>query len=121
MKKWDLIILITAISLFALFSILLYTNRKEGAVVVVSVDGTQTAVYPLNTDMTVRLEGYDGGYNTLVIRGGQADITDADCADLTCVHQKPISADHETIVCLPHRVVIEIRSNEENETDAVAR
>ncbi len=121
MKKWDVIIFITAFVIFLCLTILMIYNKQEGGVVIVSVDGVQKAVYPLNEDRSVRINGYDDGYNELVIKDHRAFITDADCPDKSCVHQKPIGMDHETIICLPHRVVIEIETPKENEVDAVAR
>ncbi len=42
------------------------------------------------------------------IHDGKADVTEADCPDKLCVHQKAISKTHETIVCLPNKVVVEV-------------
>lgn len=42
------------------------------------------------------------------IKDGYADCTEADCRDGLCVNQKKISKVNETIVCLPHKVIIEI-------------
>ncbi len=43
----------------------------------------------------------------------------ADCPDQLCVNQKPVSKNHESIICLPNRVVVEVESKEESEYDAV--
>jgi hypothetical protein len=48
-------------------------------------------------------------------------MTEADCPDKLCVQEKAVSKNGETIVCLPHRVVVEITSEEENEIDGVTR
>ena len=58
--------------------------------------------------------------NTLTIAERKADMTDADCPDLLCVHQKAISKDGETIVCLPNKVVVTVISSEKSDMDAVA-
>ncbi|MBO4902501.1 MAG: NusG domain II-containing protein [Lachnospiraceae bacterium] len=121
MKKTDLIIFFSALALFGTLWLILSLRHTAGSEVVVSVDGVETAVYPLDTDLTVEINGYDGGSNTLVISDHQAKITWADCPDHSCVHQKAVSADTETIVCLPHRVVVTVRSGEENGIDALTR
>ena len=121
MKKWDIIILVSALLLSGALMLITYLNRQDGGVAVVSVNGEAVGVYPLDEDTTVRIDGAEGGYNMLVIKDRRAYISDADCPDKSCVHQKAISAGHETIVCLPHRVVIEIQSDKENDTDAIAR
>ena len=46
-------------------------------------------------------------------------MIEADCPDQLCVHQKKISMNHESIICLPNRVVVEIESSENSEYDAV--
>ena len=50
----------------------------------------------------------DEGYNVIEVKDGYADCTDADCRDGLCVDQKKISRKDETIICLPHKVIIEI-------------
>ena len=51
---------------------------------------------------------------------GKAKMTDADCPDQLCVHQKAASKNHESIICLPNKVVVEVDGSEESEFDAVA-
>ena len=53
------------------------------------------------------------------IKDGEADMISADCPDKLCVHQKAISKDGESIICLPNQVVVEIESSESSEYDAV--
>jgi hypothetical protein len=49
-------------------------------------------------------------------------MTQADCPDKLCVHQKAISATGETIVCLPNKVVVEIAGETEDaEFDTIAK
>ncbi len=48
------------------------------------------------------------GSNTIKIEGGGVTVTDADCPDGYCVSHVKISNEGETIVCLPHRLVIKI-------------
>ena len=54
-------------------------------------------------------------------KDGTADITEADCPDKLCVHQRAISKTKETIVCLPNKVVVEVTGSEESELDSVAK
>ena len=61
-----------------------------------------------------------GGTNILTIKNGKAKMTDADCPDQLCVHQKAASKNHESIICLPNKVVVEVDGSEESEFDAVA-
>ncbi len=56
-------------------------------------------------------------YNVLLIKDGQASMTEADCPDLICVHHKPVSREGETIVCLPHKLVVEVTGKDSGPSD----
>lgn len=75
--------------------------------VTVEIDGESAGEYRLGEDQTVRLES-EGGYNTLVIKDGRAYIEDADCRCGVCVAHTPIGQDGETIICLPHKLVVRV-------------
>ena len=77
-----------------------------------------TASYPIDTDKTVTVEGINGGKNILKISEGTADMIDADCPDQTCVKKHSIKYEGETIVCLPHKVVISIDNSANTDEDA---
>ncbi len=119
-KKND-IILIGVIVLLALAVILfLNLSRKEGSRVVVTVDGKPYQSFDLNTDTTFTVEDGNGGYNSFMIKNGSVDMFKASCPDKICVNHKPIHYNHETIVCLPNKVVLTIESAENSGVDAVA-
>ena len=88
-----------------------YLLRPEGNSVEVRVDGELVAEYSLSRDRTVEIEGV-GGNNRLVIRDGEAMIEYADCPDGICAAHSPISRSGESIVCLPHRVIVTVKANE---------
>ena len=90
----------------------------EGGWVVVTVDGAEVGRYALAEDRTVAIGEAD--YNILEITGGRAAVTEANCGDHTCVHTGWISREGETIVCLPHRLVVRIEGASGG-LDAVAR
>lgn len=90
----------------------------EGGWVVVTVDGTEVGRYALEEERTVTIGEED--YNVLEITGGRAAVTEANCGDHTCVHTGWISREGETIVCLPHRLVVRIEGTSGG-LDAVAR
>jgi hypothetical protein len=49
------------------------------------------------------------GHNTVHVEQGSVRVSEADCPDQICVHQGKITGDDLLpIVCVPHRVVIEI-------------
>ncbi|MBR2190861.1 MAG: NusG domain II-containing protein [Eubacterium sp.] len=60
------------------------------------------------------------GYNLLIIKNERARILDADCPNKICVDKGYISKNGESIICLPHKVVVTIESSENKDVDAVA-
>ena len=51
----------------------------------------------------------------------EADMKEADCPDKLCVHQKAISAENESIVCLPNRVVVTVTNSKKEGMDGFAQ
>ena len=76
--------------------------------------------YSLKENRTVQIVT-DKGENTLCIENGRAYISSADCPDLLCVRQGGIEKDGESIVCLPHRVIVTVSGGEVSAGDAVSR
>ena len=84
---------------------------QKGATVVVSVDGKEVASFPLDEDTVYNIGGYHGGENILEVKDGKAHLTDASCPDKLCVNMGYISKSGQSIICLPNKVVIEIKGN----------
>lgn len=95
----------------------LYTGA--GDEVVVYVDGVEYGAYDLNVDQTITIESE--GVNILEIQDGEAHMIEADCPDSLCIHQGGIHNNTESIICLPNKVVVEVRSQEESEYDVVVQ
>ena len=90
----------------------LYTGRllgRKALTVEVQVDTKVYGDYPLDRDADLIIEGANGGTNHLVIKDGQAAITEATCPDKICVHTGWISETGQTIVCMPNRVSVTIK------------
>ncbi len=50
------------------------------------------------------------GTNTVVVKNGGVHVESADCDNQDCVHQGAISTADKQIICLPHKLWIEIVS-----------
>ena len=108
MKKFDVIIVAAVVIVAAvLYAGGIFSPKDEGNEFVIYIDKDEYARLPLNKDDSITVKT-DNGYNTVEIKDGYADCTEADCRDGLCVNQKKISKVNETIVCLPHKVIIEI-------------
>ncbi len=62
--------------------------------------------YPLTEDRTIRVDAH----NTVRIQDGKVSMLEADCPDKRCVRQG--ASDMLPIICLPNKVVVEIKKNE---------
>jgi len=110
MRKTELIIL-GVILLLALGAWLFLGRSSDNAdlVVEITVDGELYQRIPLTNDTALELTvTTDQGYNHVVIADGEVDVDSADCQNQVCVNTKNAHAPHDTIVCLPHRMIIEI-------------
>ena len=96
----------------------MYFLRGAGDTVTVTVDGAHYGTYPLAVDTVVEI-ATDGGYNRLVVKDGQAVMETADCPDGICAAHRPISRMGESIVCLPHKVVVTVVTADSDAPDIV--
>lgn len=123
MKKRDLY-LAAALLLAAaiLFLVMRIGNQKEGSQVKITVDGETYGVYSLWEEQEIEIKGTEGE-NRIHIEDGKARMIAADCPDGYCMDQGEIHRAAETIVCLPHRVVVEVITREKAEdfADVIAK
>ncbi len=119
MKKHDFIVIgIIIIAAAAIFAFL-YFGNNGGVYVNVEIDGKTVETFSLSEDRTFVIET-ENGTNTLVIKDGYASVSEADCPDKICVHHRKINRNGESIICLPHRVVISISDKNDDEVDLVS-
>lgn len=64
------------------------------------IEGQKSFTYKYKED--------DGDYNLIEIVDQKIRVKEASCRDQVCVRRGWIEAKGETIVCLPHELVIEI-------------
>ena len=120
MKKKEVIfiagILILAGVLWLGFQI---TGKRSHNTIRITVDGKEFGTYSLSQDQVIHI----GDTNVCEIKDGKVTMKKADCKDQICADHKAIEKSGETIVCLPHKVVIEIQSEDgkEQELDGVTQ
>ncbi len=118
--KNDIIFIAAILAVVAIAAVALLLLRGEGSTVTVEVDRQIIGTYSLAIDRVVDITTDDGEMNRLVIRDGKAFMESATCPDGVCVSHRPISREGETIVCLPHKVVVTVIGGNENEPDVIA-
>ena len=62
----------------------------------------------------------EAGTNIIAVENGRIRVSEADCPDGTCIQQGWISGGAVPIVCLPHKLVIELEATARPDVDAVA-
>lgn len=115
------LILICIILLVGVFALVFqHLSMKTGGTVKVYIDGKEVKSFSLDEDTEYKIVVASGSerlsddadesekYNILVIKSGKAYISEADCHEQICVKHNAISKTGETIVCLPHSLVIEV-------------
>jgi len=117
--KNDIILIAILLSVAALAALALFLFKTEGDTVIVTVDGALWGEYALDEDRVVEIRQGDA-LNLLVIEGGRAYVREASCPDGICSSHRPIQYDGESIICLPNRVVVEIRAESREQPDIVA-
>lgn len=117
MKKNDWILIAAVLLIAGIGLVAFYKAGIQGnGYVTVKIGGETEGRYSLSENQTVDIQQT----NTLVIKDGKADMVDAVCPDKVCVYQKAISKKHESIICLPNKVIVEVTEGQEGELDAVA-
>lgn len=125
LKKGDIIVIILIICSIA--GIFFFSNRKiasNSKYIRVTVDGKEVQKIHVDGKLkgkTIKIDT-EHGYNLLELTEQGIKITESDCHDKICIHMGEISEVNDMIVCLPHKLVIEVKSdNENNELDAVIK
>lgn len=112
-KTWIVIFAAVLVICAAAF-LLLKGSGGHGTVAVIRVDGEIYKKINLDAvavayDMEIKTEF---GYNKLHIEHDGISVTEADCRDHICMDQGKVSQTGVPIVCLPHRLTIEIEGDD---------
>ena len=105
--KKDILLITSILIVAAVIYLLLQWQNGPGEKVIVQCEDEVIATYDLSENIETTIET-PYGQNTLQIRDGVASVTAADCPDKLCVNQGGISETGQTIVCLPHKLVISV-------------
>ncbi len=85
-------------------------------IIEIRIAGKVYGSYPLSEDQTISVDT-EYGHNVVVIQGGFASVAEADCSNQVCVDAGSIHTPGQMIVCLPHRMTVEILSGNNTTTD----
>lgn len=114
-----LAVIIAVVGVAASIYIGFYNNDIEHGQVVVHKDNKIYGTYSLDEDREINIDE-NGHINKITIKDGNVQMTFANCYNQDCVKQGSIHDMSKSIVCLPHKVVVEVKS-EESGFDSVSR
>ncbi len=123
MKKADFILIAAVLAVAGIMLFFLYgVNNSYGSFVQIEIDGEVVETLDINIDTERVIETENGGTNTLIIKDGGAEMIDANCPDGICINHKKINKNGESIICLPHKLVVSVVNEKSNgdDVDAVA-
>lgn len=124
-KRGDFVLVLVLLA--GLLGSWLYISQldRDNLTAIVSRDGKVVREINLSTvdePFRFRVDDGEGGFNTIEVERGRIRVVEANCPEQVDVRQGWISAPHESLVCLPHRLVVSIRSNgEKSPVDGVVR
>ena len=112
MKKKDIIIIALALlAALALYLVSQVSLGAEASVVVVTVDGEEVLRKPLAMENRYEIAQDDGSLNVIRVEDGAVFMEEANCRDGLCIRQGKMRNGAKTIVCLPHKVVVQLKGD----------
>lgn len=100
-----------------LFLVMRVAGSEAGNRIQVTVDGAVYGTYSLAENQVIEVKEGDF-YNRIRIEDGKAYMEEADCPDGYCERQGKISGGAQTIVCLPHKLVVEVLEADDTSRDS---
>lgn len=93
----------------------------DGTMVRVTVDGEEYGTWPFAQERVIDIDT-DYGTNRIHIKDEAVYMEDADCPDRVCIRQGKIHTADAMIVCLPHRLTVQITGDKHGEqVDGISR
>lgn len=121
LRPGDLLLCCALLLIAGVLGLLVWSRRTPAGLVILRVAGTQVASFPLDQDRTFLIETEGGGENRLVIQDGTVWLSEANCPDQLCVRQGKLRYAGDSLICLPHQLVVELSEGEDPlDLDAVA-
>lgn len=116
-KKWDIIIIVVLICLSfipeLIFGVMMGKDYN-GTYAEITLDEKPYKKILLSEhrgeeQINVKTEY---GYNIIEIKDNSVAIIESDCPDKTCIKSGFITKPGQLLVCLPHKLMVEIKSND---------
>ena len=123
-KKWDIIIIIVLLVISFIPEIIFGFGMKKNynrTYAEITVAGKVYKKIPLSEhrgediiDIKTKF-----GYNKVIVKDQSISISESDCPDKVCMAPGYISKRGDSLVCLPHRLMIEIKGDQNEDDDII--
>lgn len=90
-------------------------DKEKGNIAKILLDGKLYTTLRLDEDTIISVESKDG-YNIIEVSNGYVFVKEADCPNQTCVNEGRVNKSGGTIICLPHKLVIQVELDSEIDT-----
>lgn len=100
-------IAIVAVTGFIVVKLMGLGSTAQGATAVITDADKKTYETPLDKDATITVTT-DLGTNVIEVKDGRVRAKEANCPNQDCVHQGWIGKPGQQIVCLPHKLTVDI-------------
>lgn len=107
-KKGDILLSVGCVLVAVFMLACVFFFKADGKKAVVTIDGEIFGEYLMSENQEINIST-DLGQNKIQIKDGKVSVISADCPDKYCVEHVAVDSVGETVVCLPHRVVVEIK------------
>jgi hypothetical protein len=111
LKKADIILTVALIAIGLVMSYTLSFGKSDGDLLTVTLNGEKYGSYSLTEDREITVDE-DGHTNKITIKDGVVSMSFSNCHGQDCVDSRDISQSGENIICLPHKLVLEITGGE---------
>jgi len=120
-KKMDIVIIVVLIISsfiphFIYSSIMSKNNNNLYATIKVDGKIHNTIDLPTTSEEKFIIQT-ENGTNTILANNNEIKIIHADCKDELCIKQGSISKIGKTLICLPNKLIIEIKGDEYDSSD----
>ena len=106
-KKADIVLFVVLVVIGLASSVYAVMSKSAGETVNIKLNGELYGTYSLLEDRSIEIKDGDKS-NTVVIKDGTVKVTESNCTNQVCVRHGKISSAGESIVCLPHKLVVSI-------------
>lgn len=114
-----IVIVVVALGVLLGTRLLAGSSREAGIARVTDGEGNVYEM-PLDTDDTKTVTT-SLGTNVVEVKDGRVRVREADCPNQDCVNQGWIDSSSQQIVCLPHKLCVDVINGEASDVDVVGR